>query len=273
MKNILFILLIVCFYSCKEENKKKNTEIKQVKVLDTIYCDSKPTTTKKKLSMYNSHYTSIISIYPLKDQKIIVTNGQDVEVCYQNEIEVVLLKNKDTVYNITVNRDTVFNNISPYDKRMFKEKLKSIKLDSIILRSPRTEYLYYNWHFTDHTNNKEYNATDLFQYIGKSVGKLDPYSFSRLINSYLKEQTLEQINQSFGEPLVQEIFLMDGSLPEFRGNLEHYISKEEYTKDSISIKEVTWRINKDDNVTIWYQQRENNWKAVDVFNWNKNAEF
>ncbi len=273
MKKTLFILLMICFYSCKKEDKVQTIDIKQVKVLDTIYCDSKPTTTKKKLAMYNSDYTSIISVYPLKDQKITVANGQDVAICYQNEIEIVLLKNKDTVYNIIVNMDTIFNNISPYDKSMFKEKLKNIKLDSIFVRSPRAEYLYYNWNCIDHTNNKEYTTTDVFQYIGKSVGKLRPYNFSRLINSYLKEQTLEQINQSFGAPIAQEIFIMDGSLPEFRGNLEHYISKEEYTKDSISIKEVTWRINKDDNVTIWYQQRENNWKAVDVFNWNKNAEF
>jgi len=61
---------------------------------------------------------------------------------------------------------------------------------------------------------------------------------------------------------------------EFRGNLYDYISKEEYKKDSIPIKEVTWSIiNKKKNVTIWYQQKENKWKDIDVFNWDKNSDF
>ncbi len=273
MKNILFVILILNFLSCKNENRTQVTEIKQVQVIDTIYCDKKPITIKKKLSMSNSHYTSIINSYPLKDQKIIVVKDQEIEVCYQNKIEVILLKKTDTVYNVTVNMDTIFNNILPYDKNMFKEELKNLKLDSIVVRFPRAQYLYYGWHFTEPSTNEKYHSTVVFEYIGKSVGKVSPYDFSRLINSVLKLQTLEQINQKLGEPIAQETFIMDGSLPEFRGNLEHYISKEEYTKDSISIKEVTWSVNRDDNVTIWYQQKENIWKAIDAYNWSKNTEF
>ena len=209
MKNILFTILILIFISCKKEQKAETTELKKVQVLDTIYCDSEPITINNKMSMYNSHFTSIISRNPLKDQKIIINKGQNIEVCYHNEIDIILLEKNDTVYNITINMDTIFNNISPYDKNMFKAELKNLKLESITVNRPRAEYLYYYWKYIDLTTNEFYFSMQTFTYVGKT-GSRWPYNFSRLINSYLKEQDLEKTNQKFGDPIAQEIFIMDG---------------------------------------------------------------
>ena len=83
-----------------------------------------------------------------------------------------------------------------------------------------------------------------------------------------------EAKNSFGFILKEEeILLGRDPLHEFRGNLSVIFTPEEIRSKTIKIKEVTWEKDSVNNITVWYQDKQEKWIPIDVFQWVKGSEF
>lgn len=64
-----------------------------------------------------------------------------------------------------------------------------------------------------------------------------------------------------------------GNINEFRTELLNIFTEQEIKSGKIILKEVTWRTNDKENLTIWYQEKNKLWQPVYHHIWNKEAEF
>lgn len=87
----------------------------------------------------------------------------------------------------------------------------------------------------------------------------------------LKNSTYPEAIKKYGLPKSQEEFILDNSLPEFRIELYNLFSDDEI-RDSIRIKEATWRMNSTENITVWYKIKPK-LKPIHVLVWDIQAEF
>lgn len=77
-------------------------------------------------------------------------------------------------------------------------------------------------------------------------------------------------------PLTDSTFILgkgDGVISEFRIGLRNTFTEKEIENRDIIIREVTWSSNKDENLTIWYEKKQDQWVLVDHFIWHKDALF
>ncbi len=92
------------------------------------------------------------------------------------------------------------------------------------------------------------------------------------------DKNIEKYYKKLGYSLVKETtFLMgdysDGSISEFRIELLNIFSEKEIQEKDILIKEVTWQIDKNNNLTIWYKRENKKWKPLKFFIYNKDTNF
>lgn len=77
-------------------------------------------------------------------------------------------------------------------------------------------------------------------------------------------------------PLTDSTFILgkgDGVISEFRIGLRNTFTEKEIENRDILIREVTWSSNKDENLTIWYEKKQDQWVLVDHFIWHKDTLF
>lgn len=77
-------------------------------------------------------------------------------------------------------------------------------------------------------------------------------------------------------PLTDSTFILgkgDGVISEFRIGLRNTFTEKEIENRDIIIREVTWSYNQDENLTIWYEKKQDQWVLVDHFIWHKDALF
>lgn len=77
-------------------------------------------------------------------------------------------------------------------------------------------------------------------------------------------------------PLTDSTFILgkgDGVISEFRIGLRNTFTEKEIENRDILIREVTWSSNKDENLTIWYEKKQDQWVLVDHVIWYKDALF
>ena len=77
-------------------------------------------------------------------------------------------------------------------------------------------------------------------------------------------------------PLTDSTFILgkgDGVISEFRISLRNTFTEKEIENRDIIIREVTWSCNQDENLTIWYEKKQDQWVLVDHFIWHKDALF
>lgn len=77
-------------------------------------------------------------------------------------------------------------------------------------------------------------------------------------------------------PLTDSTFILgkgDGVISEFRIGLRNTFTEKEIENRDIIIREVTWSSNKDENLTIWYEKKQDQWVLVDHAIWHKDALF
>lgn len=88
----------------------------------------------------------------------------------------------------------------------------------------------------------------------------------------LKKTTLVEVSKKFSNPITQRNFMFGEDTSEFTISLRNHFTKKELLSKSIPIKEITWRLDKDNNITVWYRSDKPE-KPIDVYVWNKDAEF
>lgn len=77
-------------------------------------------------------------------------------------------------------------------------------------------------------------------------------------------------------PLTDSTFILgkgDGVISEFRISLRNTFTEKEIENRDIIIREVTWSCNQDENLTIWYEKKQDQWVLVDHVIWYKDALF
>lgn len=77
-------------------------------------------------------------------------------------------------------------------------------------------------------------------------------------------------------PLTDSTFILgkgDGVISEFRISLRNTFTEKEIENRDIIIREVTWSYNQDENLTIWYEKKQDQWVLVDHVIWYKDALF
>ncbi|MBI0158533.1 MULTISPECIES: hypothetical protein [unclassified Snodgrassella] len=77
-------------------------------------------------------------------------------------------------------------------------------------------------------------------------------------------------------PLTDSTFILgkgDGLISEFRISLRNTFTEKEIENRDIIIREVTWSYNQDENLTIWYEKKQDQWVLVDHVIWYKDALF
>lgn len=77
-------------------------------------------------------------------------------------------------------------------------------------------------------------------------------------------------------PLTDSTFILgkgDGVISEFRIGLRNTFTEKEIENRDIIIREVTWSCNQDENLTIWYEKKQDQWVLVDHVIWYKDALF
>lgn len=77
-------------------------------------------------------------------------------------------------------------------------------------------------------------------------------------------------------PLTDSTFILgkgDGLISEFRIGLRNTFTEKEIENRDILIREVTWSYNQDENLTIWYEKKQDQWVLVDHVIWYKDALF
>ncbi|CVK15504.1 hypothetical protein Ga0061079_10250 [Apibacter mensalis] len=95
-------------------------------------------------------------------------------------------------------------------------------------------------------------------------------TYERIKNMPMEDATIAY------PPIEDETFILGkegGFITEFRIGLLNLFKEEEIKNNNIKIKEITWKINVKQNLTIWYQEINNRWKPIDHFIWDKDAEF
>ena len=91
----------------------------------------------------------------------------------------------------------------------------------------------------------------------------------------IKDMHIEDVIRQY-PPILDEIFILGkegGTITEFRIGLLNIFKVEEIENNNIKIREVTWDINSKQNLTVWYNEKDNNWIPIDHFIWDKGIEF
>ena len=184
MKKLLIIFLFFCFSSCKKEINKpiitKNTTIKK----DTIKCDFNTDKIVKSTntSMYNTPYIVDIGTSYLLDQKIITQHKNNINLCYDKQAQIVLLQKSDTIFNVSINSNYLYNNYNSFytqiankykdenhiDVSTIPKPSKTLLLDSVVHSGARTNYIYFTCYHTDYKTNKKYSSDIGINYLDKN---------------------------------------------------------------------------------------------------------
>ena len=87
-------------------------------------------------------------------------------------------------------------------------------------------------------------------------------------------RTFEQVRTALGPPLRTESFGLSQALDEMRAGLPSkvYIAASRPGDQSIVIKEAVWR-DGDYYLTIWFQDVDGTWIAIDGVRWHKDVLF
>lgn len=84
---------------------------------------------------------------------------------------------------------------------------------------------------------------------------------------------LNDAKARYGPPFKEKAYkLNEVHLTEFRITLRNFYSDEEFQKP-IPIREVSWKIENDSLVTVWYENKNEKWIPFDTYSYSKFSEF
>nr|WP_199077616.1 hypothetical protein [Pedobacter sp. ASV19] len=89
----------------------------------------------------------------------------------------------------------------------------------------------------------------------------------------IKKLSPEQAAAKFGKPIKSEDFNLSSPLSEFRIEIYNHIPEKDRYSPEVKIREYTWVYNKEENITVWYQRKQDKWQFLHFNTWPKDAEF
>jgi hypothetical protein len=92
--------------------------------------------------------------------------------------------------------------------------------------------------------------------------------------SELKSLTLQEAKQRLGDPKEEAEFELTNAVGEFRIELLNHFSEDELAqKPRPLIKEVTWHVEGEKDITLWYRKSGNQWEYVHQLEYHPTDEF
>ncbi len=76
-----------------------------------------------------------------------------------------------------------------------------------------------------------------------------------------------------GPPESEEDFVMAWGEPEFRVELRNFFNRESIEAGEVTLRESTWSLDGLQNLTFWFQQKDNEWRRVHSLRWQDGDEF
>lgn len=122
-----------------------------------------------------------------------------------------------------------------------------------------------NFENTDITNTAKNHAIKT-----PTRRQTQPISYE-LINNMSMENAVRDY-----PPIAAETFILGkegGFITEFRTGLLDIFKADEIKKNNITLKEITWKINTKQNLTVWYQEKNTLWIPIDHLIWDNDTEF
>ena len=76
-----------------------------------------------------------------------------------------------------------------------------------------------------------------------------------------------------GPPESKEDFVMTLGEPEFRVELFNFFERKSIEAGEITLRECTWSLDGPENLTIWFQQKGEEWRRVHSLRWEDGTQF
>ncbi|MCO6517502.1 membrane lipoprotein lipid attachment site-containing protein [Snodgrassella sp.] len=120
-------------------------------------------------------------------------------------------------------------------------------------------------------NNRESHIV-----VNKELNRADSDTMEKFMNfNHIEQTPVDSLIKKY-PPLWDKTFILgkkDGFITEFRvGLLKQFTQKEIRSRD-IKIREVTWASSDEENLTVWFEEKDHKWLPVEHLIWDKNAEF
>ncbi|PIT12992.1 hypothetical protein BGI32_11560 [Snodgrassella alvi] len=112
--------------------------------------------------------------------------------------------------------------------------------------------------------------------VNKELNRADSDTMEKFMNFNQIEQTpVDSLIKKY-PPLWDKTFILgkkDGFITEFRAGLSKQFTQKEIRSRDIKIREVTWASSDEENLTVWFEEKDHKWIPVEHFIWDKNAVF
>lgn len=105
----------------------------------------------------------------------------------------------------------------------------------------------------------------------------DSLSYAIFENMPYEDLVQKYFDKPNYRPVKETTFIMgvgtDGYVSEFRVGLFNFFSEKEIQEKDIIIKEVTWKMNENNRLTIWYKRDNKKWIPIDRIIYDKHTDF
>ena len=82
------------------------------------------------------------------------------------------------------------------------------------------------------------------------------------------------VQQQLGDPTSEETFELGLAVQEFRIELTNLFDESVRAENPPTIREATWAISSDQNLTVWFSQSDDeSWSAVHTLSWHPGDQF
>ncbi|OCG57615.1 hypothetical protein A9G40_11795 [Gilliamella sp. Nev3-1] len=112
--------------------------------------------------------------------------------------------------------------------------------------------------------------------VNKALNDSDNDAIKKLIHfNHIKKASIDCLIKKY-PPLWDKTFILgkkDGFITEFRAGLFKFFTQKQIKSRDIKIREVTWASNKEENLTVWFEEKDDKWIPVEHSIWNKRAVF
>ncbi|MDP5218775.1 hypothetical protein Q5Y75_16215 [Ruegeria sp. 2205SS24-7] len=87
-------------------------------------------------------------------------------------------------------------------------------------------------------------------------------------------KSFDEVEQKLGDPIQEDRFELGVVVSEFRIELTNLFDETQRTQNPPNIREVTWSLSPDENLTIWFSKsEETDWRAIHVMSWHPDDQF
>ncbi len=84
----------------------------------------------------------------------------------------------------------------------------------------------------------------------------------------LLDKTFDEVLELLGPPAKQEQFALGPHVMEFRVGLKNFFDEARLKSDPPDIREATWLLSSESNLTLWFTRREEDWRVLHHLSWH-----